>query len=61
MSNGTFECAPAVFVNMGFDYGWWIENLEDPSAALGYLAGDEFRMIDPAMQWANRKDQSFCS
>jgi arylsulfatase A-like enzyme len=59
MSNGTFECAPAVFVNMGFDFGWWFENLEDPSAALGYLAGDDFRMIDPAMQWTQEKDQPF--
>lgn len=59
MSNGTFECAPAVFVNMGFDYGWWFENLEDPSAALGYLAGDDFRMIDPAMAWTEEEDAPF--
>lgn len=55
MSKGTFQCAPGVFANMGFDWGWWRENLEDPSAELGYLAGDDFRMLDPAFAWADEK------
>jgi glucan phosphoethanolaminetransferase (alkaline phosphatase superfamily) len=53
MSKGTFECAPAVFANAGFDWGWWFENLGDPGASLGYLAGDDFRMLGPAFSWAD--------
>jgi arylsulfatase A-like enzyme len=59
MSKGSFQCAPGVFANMGFDWGWWRENLEDPSANLGYLAGDDFRMLDPAFAWATAQDTPF--
>jgi len=59
MSKGTFQCAPGVFANMGFDWGWWRENLNDPSASLGYLAGDDFRMLDPAFAWADREESPY--
>jgi arylsulfatase A-like enzyme len=51
MSKGTFECAPGLFYNLGFDWAWFRENLEDPSAHLGYMSGDDCRMLEPAMQW----------
>ncbi len=56
MAKGTFQCAPATLANLGFDWAWFRENLQDPSAHLGYLAGDDFRMIDPAFDWAARQD-----
>jgi len=59
MSKGTFQCAPGVFANMGFDWGWWRENLEDSSTALGYLAGDDFRMLDPAFAWVTSRSDPF--
>ena len=51
MSKGNFECAPGFFSNMGFDWAWFRENLEDPSAYIGYLGGDDCRMIEPAFEW----------
>ncbi|MEW6252208.1 MAG: sulfatase-like hydrolase/transferase [Planctomycetota bacterium] len=52
MTKGSFECGPAFFANFGFDWCWYRENLGDESAYLGYLAGDDFRMLDPACAWA---------
>ncbi|MHC4092404.1 MAG: sulfatase family protein, partial [Planctomycetota bacterium] len=43
----------------GFDWGWWPENLQDPSASLGFLAGDDLRMIEPAFAWAEAGPQPF--
>ncbi len=54
MSKGSFECAPGLFANFGFDWAWFRENLEDQTADLGYLAGDDFRLLDPAFDWLRR-------
>ncbi len=51
MSKGSFECTPGFFSNQAFDWVWFRENLKDESAHLGYLAGDDCRMIEPAMEW----------
>ncbi|NLX13263.1 MAG: LTA synthase family protein [Phycisphaerales bacterium] len=59
MSKGTFECAPGLFSNLVFDWAWFRENLQDPSANLGYLAGDDLRMIEPAFAWAERESGPF--
>ncbi|MBN1124629.1 MAG: LTA synthase family protein [Sedimentisphaerales bacterium] len=59
MSKGTYECAPGLFYNLGFDLAWFRENLEDPSAHLGYLAGDDFRIIPFAVQWAAEETSPF--
>ncbi|MEW6199424.1 MAG: sulfatase-like hydrolase/transferase [Planctomycetota bacterium] len=59
MAKGAFECAPGAMHNFGFDWAWFRENLEDPSADLGYLAGDDFRMLDPALAWATQDDRPF--
>jgi len=53
VSQGRFECAPALFDNLGFDWAWFLENLEDPSAQLGIFSGDDFRMIEPAFKWVD--------
>lgn len=52
MAKGSFECAPGLTANLGFDWAWFRENLQDPSANLGYLGGDDVRMLEPAMSWA---------
>lgn len=59
MSKGSFECAPGLAANLGFDWAWFRENLEDPSAHLGYLGGDDLRLLDPALAWATRESSPF--
>jgi len=59
MSKGNFECAPGLASNLGFDWVWFRENLGDPSAHLGYLSGDDFRMIQPAFDWARQQGGPF--
>ncbi|MFC1676769.1 sulfatase [Planctomycetota bacterium] len=59
MSKGNFECAPGLFSNLGFDWAWFRENLQDPSAYIGYMGGDDCRLIKPALDWIGEKDQPF--
>ena len=59
MSKGNFECAPGFFKNLAFDWAWFKENLQDPSAHIGYLGGDDCRMIEPAVEWAGKNGRSF--
>jgi glucan phosphoethanolaminetransferase (alkaline phosphatase superfamily) len=59
ISKGSFECAPGLMANLGFDWAWFRENLEDPSAHLGYLGGDDLRMLEPALSWACREPNPF--
>jgi len=59
MSKGNFECAPGFFSNLGFDWAWFRENLEDPSAYIGYLGGDDCRMIKPAFDWVQQGPEPF--
>jgi len=59
MSKGNFECAPGFFSNLGFDWAWFRENLEDPSAYVGYLGGDDCWLIEPAIEWAKQEDGPF--
>ena len=59
MAKGAFECGPGFFWNLGFDLAWFRENLEDPSSYLGYMAGDDFRMLDPMFDWAEAGPEPF--
>lgn len=59
MARGSFECAPGVFANFAFDWAWFRENLEDAGAHVGYLSGDDFRMLDPALAWATADERPF--
>jgi arylsulfatase A-like enzyme len=59
MAKGSFECAPGLFANLAFDWAWFRENLEDESAHLGYMNGDDFRMLDPMMSWVDEDDAPF--
>ncbi len=51
MVRATFECNPGLVANLGFDSFWAREDHGDPAANLGYLAGDDFKMIAPAFDW----------
>ena len=53
MGKGSFESAASLCRNLGYDWAWFRENLEDPSAHLGYLAGDDMRMVGPAFEWVD--------
>lgn len=55
MVRATFECNPGLVANLGFESFWSREDLQDPDAHLGYFAGDDFRMIDPAFAWFDRQ------
>ena len=59
MSKGSYECAPGLFNNLGFDWAWFRENLQDPSAHLGYMSGDDCRVIEPAFKWALGQSSPF--
>jgi len=59
VSRGSFECAPAFFNNLGFDWAWFRENLEDPTAYIGSVAGDDCRMLEPAFKWASESSHPF--
>jgi phosphoglycerol transferase MdoB-like AlkP superfamily enzyme len=55
MVRASFECGPGLMANLGFDSFWSREDLGDPSTHLGYLAGDDFRMIEPAFRWFDQQ------
>ncbi len=50
-AKGTFEARPGLIHNLGFDEFHAREDLADPSAFLGYLACDEFALIEPITEW----------
>lgn len=59
MSRGEFAGMPGLMANLGFDHAFMRENLEDPSAHLSFLNGDDFRMIEPMMRWVDARDGPF--
>jgi len=50
---------PGIFRNFGFDWAWFRENLQDEFSYLGYMNGDDMRMLKPALDWANQKAGPF--
>jgi len=56
MSKGSYQCAPGLFKNMGYDWAWFRENLCDDSAYLGYMCGDDMKVLDPAVNWINKSE-----
>ncbi len=59
MSKGSFECGPGLAHNLGFDWAWFRENLEQPDSNLGYMSGDDCKLIDPATKWMTSKKGPF--
>lgn len=58
-AKGSFECRPGLVHNLGFDQFWTREYTNDPTTYLGYLAGDEFAMLEPVANWIREQDRPF--
>ncbi len=58
-AQGQFESRPGLVYNLGFDKFWSRDDLDDPTAFLGYLASDEFSMIEPIVKWIESDDKPF--
>jgi phosphoglycerol transferase MdoB-like AlkP superfamily enzyme len=56
---GTFEARPGLVHNLGFDYFFAREDIPDANTYLGYLAADEFELIEPICSWIKQSDQPF--
>jgi len=50
-AKGNFEARPALVHNLGFDKFWARDDLNNTDAYLGYLACDEFAMLQPIIEW----------
>ncbi len=56
---GTFEARPGLVHNLGFDKFFAREDIPDTNTYLGYLAADEFALIEPVCRWIEQSDQPF--
>ena len=58
-ARGDFECRPGLVNNLGFYKFWARDDLNDPNNYLGYLACDEFALIDPISKWIKSDGKPF--
>jgi phosphoglycerol transferase MdoB-like AlkP superfamily enzyme len=58
-AKGNFESRPGLVHNLGFDKFWARDDLNDTNAFLGYLACDEFTMLQPIIDWIKSDDRPF--
>jgi len=58
-AKGNFESRPSLVYNLGFDKFWTREDLGDPNCFLGYLACDEFSMLEPITEWIKADEKPF--
>ncbi len=58
-AKGNFESRPGLVYNLGFDKFWARDDLNDTDAFLGYLACDEFAMLEPMVKWIKADDSPF--
>ena len=58
-AKGNFESRPGLVHNLGFDKFWARDDLNDTDAFLGYLACDEFTMLQPIVEWIKTDDRPF--
>jgi phosphoglycerol transferase MdoB-like AlkP superfamily enzyme len=58
-AKGNFESRPGLVHNLGFDKFWARDNLNNSDAFLGYLACDEFAMLQPIVDWIKSDDRPF--
>jgi len=58
-AKGTFEARPGLVHNLGFEKFWTREYADNPDIYLGYLASDEFAMLEPIAQWIQSNDKPF--
>lgn len=58
-AEGTFEARPGLVHNLGYDKFFSRENIADTNSYLGYLAADEFTLIEPICQWIKQSESPF--
>ena len=58
-AKGSFEARPSLVRNLGFDKFWAREHTNDPNCFLGYLAADDFIMLDPIADWVKSDNKPF--
>jgi arylsulfatase A-like enzyme len=58
-AKGSFESRPGLVYNLGFDKFWARDDLNDTDAFLGYLACDEFAMLQPIIDWIKADNRPF--
>ncbi len=56
---GTFEARPGLVNNLGFDDFFAREDIPDANSYLGYLAADEFFLIEPICRWIQQSEKPF--
>lgn len=56
---GSFESRPGLVYNLGYDEFWARDDSNDPNSFLGYLACDEFSMLEPISSWTKSQEQPF--
>ncbi|MHC4365415.1 MAG: sulfatase-like hydrolase/transferase [Planctomycetota bacterium] len=58
-AKGNFESRPGLVYNLGFEKFWARDDLGDPNDFLGYLACDEFSMLEPIIEWIKADEAPF--
>ena len=58
-AKGDFESRPGLVHSLGFEKFWARDDLPDPNSFLGYLACDEFSMLNPITKWIEAKETPF--
>ncbi len=56
---GIFEARPGLAHNLGFDRFFAREDIGDANTHLGYLAADEFELIEPVCRWIGQSERPF--
>ena len=58
-ADGTFEARPGLVHNLGFDKFFARQDITDTNCYLGYLAADEFELIEPVCRWIKQSEEPF--
>ena len=58
-AKGNFEARPGLVHNLGFDKILTRDDLDDPNNFVGYLACDEFVLLEPVMEWVKSDKKPF--
>lgn len=58
-AKGNFEARPGLVHNLGFEKFYARDDLGDPNHYVGYLACDEFAMLEPVSEWIRGGSEPF--
>ena len=56
---GSFESRPGLVANLGFEKFYAREDQNDPNDYIGYLACDEFSLLEPVIDWIKADERPF--